>query len=87
MEGGQVSLSCLVNFQSACSNFASGMEGVIQDLHSAITNLGETWKDKDFQTIAEKTTDLYHALDVSRALVAEELQPFVEMKLKLVSEK
>ncbi|MBR6023328.1 MAG: hypothetical protein IK066_13020 [Kiritimatiellae bacterium] len=87
MADAKVSLASLETFRGVCLEYEEGMEAAMAALNAALGNVGESWRDEDFSTIAEKTADLERAISEARAVVAEELRPFVEKKIGQLASK
>lgn len=85
--GAKVTMEVLQKLKSDCQNYLDGMEGAINDLKSALGNVGGSWRDPDFATISEKTEALEQAIAAAKDVVANELLPFVDSKISILGSK
>ena len=86
-EGAKVTMEALQKLKSEGTAYMEGMEAAINDLKSALSNVGGSWHDPDFATISEKTEALEQAIATAKTVVAEELVPFVDKKISDLSGK
>jgi hypothetical protein len=75
------------HFESACHEYAQRIESAVIFLKNAVTRVGETWRDADY----EKVVELVEAIEreSSKALVVaqEEIIPYVSKKVEVMKSK
>lgn len=75
------------NFESACREYAQRIESAVIFLKNAVTRVGETWRDADYEKVVEMAEEI--ARESTKALIAanEEIIPYVSKKVEVLKSK
>ena len=75
------------HFELACREYAQRIESAVIFLKNAVTRVGETWRDADYEQVVEMVEEI--ARESTKALIAanEEIIPYVSKKVEVLKSK
>lgn len=82
-----ISLEEAEQFLAGCKDFSQRIEAAVVALRNSRDRVGESWRDRDFETISGMIDDITRAAAASQQTADEEIIPHVERKVAVLGGK